>query len=85
MAVGPEYKNGYASYLAILRDVQTDIQASVQINPVANASTPSEDVETEIAERDALFQWVLGEIAALGRFEIVSATKFGGYAADVTP
>lgn len=84
MPYGPESHTGYATYSAVLRHVVVDREVLVQVSASTGVTTPPANLAELEAQNDALFESVLADIVALGSLVVVSATKSGGYTADVT-
>ena len=85
MGFAPDCRVGYVSYSAVLRHVASDREFMISVGPssgVPASSTPEELAERE-AGNDILFQQVVTDLTSLGSLEVISASKFGNFRAEL--
>lgn len=81
MSYGTPNNDGFITYNTTITNTVVGIQASVRVDifPDGTGVYPTED------ERDALFQALLTQIAAIPNVAVVSAVKRGECNTSVTP
>lgn len=83
MAYGTDSTNkGFIAYNANIRDNVTGIQAFVRVDIFPDGTTGIYPTE---ADRDAMYQTLLTQIAAIPNVSVVSAVKRGECTTPVTP
>lgn len=80
MAYDTEAHTGYLEYEIVIDNVAPGVGLQITVDPFSsNGETPDE------ASRDAAFQAFLTAAAGIVGVTLVSATKRGNFAANVTP